>query len=31
MNVWKTKIDSNLALQKLNTIFPPISESSEDR
>jgi hypothetical protein len=31
MNAWKTKIDSNLALQKLNTIFPPISESSEDR
>jgi hypothetical protein len=27
---WKKKIDSNFALQKLNTIFPPVAEP-EDR
>jgi hypothetical protein len=25
---WKTKIDGNIALKKLNIVFPPISESS---
>ena len=29
INQWKTKIDGNLALQKLNIAFPAISESSE--
>ncbi len=29
MTSWKIKIDSNLALQKLNAVFPPITESSE--
>jgi hypothetical protein len=29
INQWKTKIDGNLALQKLNVAFPVISESSQ--
>jgi hypothetical protein len=29
INGWKTKIDGNIALQKLNIVFPAISESSE--
>jgi hypothetical protein len=28
---WKAKIDGNLALQKLNVVCPPISESSESK
>lgn len=31
MTSWKIKIDSNLALQKLNAVFPPITELSESR
>ena len=29
INQWKKKIDGNLALQKLNVVFPPISESGD--
>jgi hypothetical protein len=29
INEWKKKIDGNLALQKLNMVFPPISDSGE--
>ena len=29
INSWKTKIDSNLATQKLNLAFPPISAPEE--
>jgi hypothetical protein len=31
INGWKTKIDGNIALQKLNAVFPAISESSESQ
>jgi hypothetical protein len=29
INQWKAKIDGNLALQKLNIVFPPISEPGD--
>jgi len=29
INQWKKKIDGNLALQKLNGMFPPVSESGD--
>jgi len=29
INQWKKKIDGNLALQKLNIVFPPVSESGD--
>jgi hypothetical protein len=29
INGWKTKIVGNIALQKLNVVFPPISASGD--
>jgi hypothetical protein len=29
INGWKTKIDGNIALQKLNAVFPAVSQSSQ--